>query len=151
MLTRHLLFQLKIVALPVSIFSANNRKQKQKSSFFNLKFWASMNLPWGLVRPHKKLDWFSRFYIYWILTNIHTNRLAKCINRYRRLKFQCYFNSWTFDSNIYGIQFRFYYVWFFKWKCLIFRWKNVCFYDVKFFILRFETFNSEIGNVWFLK
>ena len=120
MLTRHLLFQLKIVALPVSIFSANNRKQKQKSSFFNLKFWASMNLPWGLVRPHKKLDWFSRFYIYWILTNIHTNRLAKCINRYRRLKFQCYFNSWTFDSNIYLDN------------------------------LDFNMFDSLSGNVWFL-
>ena len=120
MLTRHLLFQLKIVALPVSIFSANNRKQKQKSSFFNLKFWASMNPSWGLVRPHKKLDWFSRFYIYWILTNIHTNRLAKCINRYRRLKFQCYFNSWTFDSNIYLDN------------------------------LDFNMFDSLSGNVWFL-
>ena len=88
-LRAHLLFQLLIVALSVSIFSVYSIKQKQKmfadfiiffrafSKFYKnkktfkykfWKFWSFINLPWCHVRSHTKFgpDRFSGFNFYWI-------------------------------------------------------------------------------------
>ena len=51
-------------------------KQKRFADFIKnlvdlLKFWSSINFPWGHMRSHTKLgpDQFSRFDVYWVQTN----------------------------------------------------------------------------------
>ena len=47
-----------------------------ETNFEILKFWSSVNLPWGHVRFHKKFgpDRFSRFDVYWIQTDKQTDK-----------------------------------------------------------------------------
>ena len=68
----------------------------QKSNFDGgkfLKIRSSINFPWGHVMSHKKFgpDRFSRFDVYWIQTNIDTDKL----NLYRRQiwVFACLYNE----------------------------------------------------------
>ena len=61
-------------------FFSNWRIKKRKIPTFSsnicLKFWWSINLPWGHERSHTKFgpDRFSRFDVYCIQTHIQTNR-----------------------------------------------------------------------------
>ena len=68
-----------------NIFCASSKFYKSKKLLINkfLKFWSSINIPCGHVRSHTKfeLDWFSRFDVYWILTNKQTPIQVKFIHR----------------------------------------------------------------------
>ena len=71
------------------LISCSIETQWRKSHYWKLNFvggkclklWSLKNFPWGHVGYHKKLgpDLFSYFDVFWIHTNRHPPRQAKCL------------------------------------------------------------------------